>query len=82
MFWIVLPFIESEVTREEFPPIVVSPRMYFRKTYLHCSLFLTLISHIFLEDMLFVSSFLSCGNRGVARVEDSDRESLDPTTGS
>ena len=25
------PFVESEVTHEEFPPIVVSPRTYFQK---------------------------------------------------
>ena len=74
------PFVESEVTREEFPPIIVSPRTYFRKTYLDCSLFVTLISHGFVEDTLFFSSHISCRNRGVARVEDSDRESLDLTT--
>ena len=77
-----LPFAKSEVTREEFPPIIVSPRTYFRKTYLDCSLFVTLISHGFIEDTLFASSHLSCGNRGVARVKDSDRASLDPTTAS
>ena len=32
------PFVESEVTHEEFPPNVVSPRTYFRKTYLGCCL--------------------------------------------
>ena len=27
-------FVESEVTRKEFPPIIVSPRTYFQKTCL------------------------------------------------
>ena len=74
------PFVESEVTREEFPLIIVSPRTYFWKTYLDCSLFVALISHSFVEDTLLVSFRLLCDNRGVARVEDSAREPLDPTT--
>ena len=35
-------FVESEVTREEFPPIVVSPQTYFWKTCLDCCLFVAL----------------------------------------
>ena len=63
-----------------FPPIVVSPRTYFQKTYFDCSLFVVLILHSFVEDTLLVSFCLLCDNRGVARVEDSDREPLDPCT--
>ena len=37
--------VESEATREEFPSIVVSPRTYFRKTYLDCCLFVALSSY-------------------------------------
>ena len=37
-------FVESEVTREEFPLIVVSSRMYFRKAYLDCHLIMVLSS--------------------------------------
>ena len=44
-FGLFSPFIESEVTREEFPPIIVSPQMYFRKTFLDCCLFVTLGSY-------------------------------------
>ena len=70
------PFVESEGTCEELPPIIVSPRTYFQKTYLDCSLFVVLISHSFVEDTMLVLFRLLCDNRGVARVEDSDRTSV------
>ena len=36
------PIVESEVTRGEFPPIVGSPRTYFRETYFDGCLFVVL----------------------------------------
>ena len=39
------PLVESEVTHEELPPIVVSPRTYFRRTCLDCCLFVALGSY-------------------------------------
>ena len=36
------PFVESKVTCEEFPPIIVSPRTYFWRTFLDYCLFVAL----------------------------------------
>ena len=65
---------------EEFPSIIVSPRTYFRKTCLDCCLFMTLGSYSLC--LRHVTYFVppSYGNHRVARVEDSDREFVDPTT--